>query len=187
MGWQVLRRIGAVGALWNRPGDAWLGIDGMKAAQRNQIFDRLLSDGLILPVEVEETGLTLFIKAEEEEALKAAAQPCTARKQVRMLAPLDCLLWDRRLIEELFGFYYRWEIYTPAEKRQYSYYVLPVLYGERFVGRIEPVLDRKNRTLIIRHFWSEKGFRQNKAFRQALDLELERLMRFHDAEKILWE
>lgn len=187
MAWQVLRRIGAVGALWNRPSDAWLGVDGMKAAQRNQIFDRLLSEGSILPVEVEETGHTLFIKAEEEEALKAAAQPYTERKQVRMLAPLDCLLWDRRLIEELFGFFYRWEIYTPAEKRQYSYYVLPVLYGERFAGRIEPVLDRKNKTLLIRNFWSEKGFRQSKAFRHALEKELERLMRFHDAEKIRWE
>ena len=187
MCWQVLRRIGAVGALWNRPSDAWLGVDGMKAAQRNQIFDRLLSAGSILPVEVEETGHTFFIKAEEEEALKAAVQPCAERKQARMLAPLDCLLWDRRLIEELFGFYYRWEIYTPAEKRQYSYYVLPVLYGERFVGRIEPVLDRKNKTLVVRHFWSEKGFRHSKAFRHALDVELERLLRFHNAEKIRWE
>ncbi len=186
MRWQVLRRIGAVGALWNSPSDAWLGVDGMKAPQRNSIFAALEAEGSILPVEVDGLSKPLYIKAEEKAALEAAAKPCSARKQVRMLAPLDCLMWDRKLIEAVFGFYYRWEIYTPAEKRQYSYYVLPVVYGEHFAGRIEPVLDRKHRVLTVRRFWPEKGFRDTPAFRQALAKELEWLAAFHGAEKVEW-
>ena len=120
MRWQVLRRIGAVGALPNGPSDAWLGVDGMKAAQRSSIFAALEQEGSILPVEVEGLSKPLYIKAEEAVQLAAAAESFTGRKRVRLLAPLDCLLWDRKLIETLFGFYYRWEIYTPAEKRQYS-------------------------------------------------------------------
>lgn len=187
MTWQVLRRIGAVGALWNRPSDAWLGVDGMKAPQRNEIFEALERGGRILPVEVEGLSTPLYIKAEEAAQLAAAEKPSAAKKQVRLLAPLDCLMWDRRLIEAVFGFSYRWEIYTPAEKRQYSYYVLPVVYGERFAGRIEPVLDRKSGVLRVRHFWPEEGFRDTPAFRRSLETELERLAAFHGAREVRWE
>lgn len=187
MTWQVLRRIGAVGALWNRPSDAWLGVDGMKAPQRSEIFAALEKSGQILPVEVEGLSVPVYIKAEEAAQLAAAEKPSAAKKQVRLLAPLDCLMWDRRLIEAVFGFSYRWEIYTPAEKRQYSYYVLPVVYGERFAGRIEPVLDRKGGVLRVRHFWPEAGFRDTPAFRRSLETELERLAAFHGATEVRWE
>lgn len=73
------------------------------------------------------------------------------------LAPLDSFMWDRNLIEALFGFYYRWEIYTPASKRQYGYYTLPLLYGDDIVGRIEPIYDKQSGTLEIRNIWMEKG------------------------------
>lgn len=186
MRWQVLRRIGAIGALWNRPSDAWLGVDGMKSPQRQEIFHSLEAQGDILPVQVEGIPATLYIRAGELEDWKAAATPFTGQKRVRMLAPLDCLMWDRRLIEAIFGFAYTWEIYTPAAKRKYSYYVLPVLYGERFAGRIEPVADRKRKVLTVRNFWPEKGFRQTEAFRKELEKELERLAAFHGLSKVEW-
>lgn len=187
MRWQILRRIGAVGALPNSHSDAWLGVDGMKAAQRNRIFAALEAEGAILPIEAEGLSKLLYIKAEEAETLAAAAAPSTAAKRVRLLAPLDCLMWDRKLIEAVFGFFYRWEIYTPAEKRQYSYYVLPVIYGERFAGRIEPVLDRKSAVLTVRHFWPEKGFRETDAFRRELEKELAYLACFHGVQEVRWE
>ncbi len=187
MRWQVLRRIGAIGALWNRASDAWLGVDGMKSPERQSIFQALEAEGAILPVNVAGLPTTLYIRAEEAEALQTAANSAAGNKQVRLLAPLDCLMWDRKLIEALFGFSYTWEIYTPAEKRKYSYYVLPVLYGERFAGRIEPVADRKNNRLMIRNFWPEKGFRQTAAFRKALESELRLLADFHGLKDIVWE
>lgn len=187
MRWQVLRRIGAIGALWNRPSDAWLGVDGMKSLERQEIFQELEAQGEIFPVQVEGLPSTLYIRTNEREDWMAAAIPFTGQKRIRLLAPLDCLMWDRRLIEAIFGFAYTWEIYTPASKRKYSYYVLPVIYGERFAGRIEPVADRKAKKLIVRNFWPEKGFRQTEAFWKALGSELQLLADFHGLTEVVWE
>ncbi len=74
------------------------------------------------------------------------------------LAPLDPLAWDRDLLLRLWGFDYRWEVYVPAAKRRWGYYVLPLLYGDRFVGRIEPRIDRRTGTLRILGLWWEAGF-----------------------------
>jgi uncharacterized protein YcaQ len=62
---------------------------------------------------------------------------------VSFLAPLYNMLWDRKLIKALFGFDYKWEIYTPEGERKYGYYVLPILYGDSFFGRIEFSCDKK--------------------------------------------
>lgn len=77
------------------------------------------------------------------------------------------MLWDRKLIEALFDFHYRWEIYTPPEKRIYGSYVLPILHGERFVGRIEAVCDRRSKVLRVKNLWWEDGVRRTKAPAQA--------------------
>ena len=61
----------------------------------------------------------------------------TEHNYARFIAPLDNLLWDRKMLEMLFGFSYRWEVYTPVAKRKFGYYVLPVLYNDRFVARFE--------------------------------------------------
>ena len=74
------------------------------------------------------------------------------------LAPLDPLAWDRDLLLRLWDFDYRWEVYVPAAKRRWGYYVLPLLYGDRFVGRIEPRIDRKAGALRILGLWWEDGF-----------------------------
>lgn len=66
------------------------------------------------------------------------------------MAPLDNLLWDRNLIRMIFDFDYKWEIYTPVEKRKYGHYVLPILYGDRLIGRIEAPYDRKEKQLNVK-------------------------------------
>ena len=78
------------------------------------------------------------------------------------------LLWDRRLIAGIFGFEYKWEIYTPQQQRRYGYYVLPVLYGESFAGRLEAVCDRKESILRVLGIWYEPGFQPDRAFQSAL-------------------
>jgi uncharacterized protein YcaQ len=79
--------------------------------------------------------------------------------QVRFLSPFDRLIHDRARTEALFGFHYRLEMYVPKEKRQYGYYVLPILAGDRIVGRIEPVFDRKAGVLRVSGVWWEDGAR----------------------------
>jgi hypothetical protein len=73
------------------------------------------------------------------------------------MAPLDNLLWDRRMLKEIFDFEYKWEVYVPADKRRYGYYVLPVLYGDRFVARFEPGYDKQQGILTIKGWWWEEG------------------------------
>jgi uncharacterized protein YcaQ len=72
-----------------------------------------------------------------------------------LLTPFDRLIHDRRRAEALWDFSYRIEIYVPAAKREFGYYVLPLLVGDRVVGRAEPVFDRKTRTLKLLGAWGD--------------------------------
>ena len=77
--------------------------------------------------------------------------------RITFLSPFDRLVHDRDRVEALWNFYYRLEMYVPAAKREYGYYVLPILHGDQIVGRIEPVFDRKTKQLAVKGLWWEKG------------------------------
>ena len=72
-------------------------------------------------------------------------------------------------------------------QRRYGYYVLPVLYGERFAGRIEPVCDRRERVLRVRHFWPEENVNPSNRFLWALEDAVQALCRFHGLSRVVWE
>ena len=185
--WQVMRRIGAVGMLWNAASDAWLGVDGLNAQARAEVFEALLGAGVIAPVAVEGLARPLYVLRQDLPLLSGCAQPGGQDRTVRLLPPLDCMLWDRRLIAALFDFHYKWEIYTPEAQRRYGYYVLPVLYGERFAGRIEPVCDRRESVLRVRHFWPEENVNPSNRFLWALEDAVQALCRFHGLSRVVWE
>ncbi|MDD3335534.1 MAG: crosslink repair DNA glycosylase YcaQ family protein [Eubacteriales bacterium] len=184
--WQLRRRIGAVGLLPNAPSDAWLGIAGFTAKARALAFRQLLEDDVLTELQVEEGKKPFYLLTDDLPLLKACAKPFLEIKRVRLLPPLDCMLWDRKVISQLFGFAYKWEIYTPQDQRKYTYYALPVLYGERFAGRLEPICDRKKSVLWIRRFWPEKGFSFTEAFTRALETAVERLRVYQGMEQTLW-
>lgn len=185
--WQMLRRIGAVGMLWNAPSDAWLGVDGLSAQARCEDFALLERMGSIVPVEVEELSRPLYILRGDLPLLSRCGQPIAHDRRVRLLAPLDGMLWDRRLIAELFHFSYKWEVYTPESQRRYGYYVLPVLAGEGFAGRVEPVASRESDALLVRSFWPEAGLRLSDRFLWALEDELNILRRFLGLSRLVWD
>jgi uncharacterized protein YcaQ len=94
------------------------------------------------------------------------------------------MIWDRKLIKELFDFEYKWEIYTPEDQRKYGYYVLPILCGEIFVGRIEVIKDIKNAALIVKNLWFEDGVKRTKKLTQDLNKCLQRFLKFHDLKEL---
>ena len=182
--WRVKRRIGAVGLLWNRRSDAWLGIS-MTSEQRDRAFEALEKAGTIAPVQAAGIRFPLYMLSDDLTLMEAVlAGTIDQKPRLEFLAPLDPMLWDRKLIEALWDYRYSWEIYTPAGKRKYGYYVLPMLRGERFVGRIEAAADRKTGTLTVKNIWYEDGVRQTKKLTAALDSAIRRLARLNDCGRI---
>jgi hypothetical protein len=141
----------------------WMGLG--KAPQRRRLQEGLVDGGSLTPVEVEGFRTPRFVVSAELPILDQAEAevargdpPGGCPPGVALLAPLDPLCWDRDLLERLFGFVYRWEVYVPAPKRRFGYYVLPLLYGDRLVGRIELRAERTTGTLRVVGQWWEPGF-----------------------------
>lgn len=182
--WRIKRRVGAVGMLWNRRSDAWLGIN-MSIEQRNAAINALEADGIIVKAEVESIRSPLFFLAEDIPLMEEVRQGALDTKpRLEFLAPLDPMLWDRKLVEALWDYHYKWEIYTPVNQRKYGYYVLPILYGDKFVGRIEAAADRKAATLVVRNIWYEDGVRPTKKLARAIEGACRRLAKFNDCVQI---
>ena len=178
--WRIRRRIGAVGLLWNRNSTAWLGIS-MTTEQRNASFDRLEKSGSITAVQVEGIRFPLYMLSDDLPLMESVLDgQADVKARLEFLAPLDPMLWDRKLIEAIWGFQYSWEIYTPAVKRKYGYYVLPMICGDRFVGRNEPKADRKSNILTVQNIWLEPGVRRTKKLSGQIDKAVQRLAKVND-------
>ncbi|HEX7181378.1 MAG TPA: crosslink repair DNA glycosylase YcaQ family protein [Thermoanaerobaculia bacterium] len=115
-----------------------------------------------------------------EERL-AALPPAPPR--IRLLSPFDPILRDRKRTLRLFNFDYRFEAFVPAPQRVYGYYVLPILEGERLIGRLDPKLLREESLLDVRKIWWETGVRESKGRKIALEAAVERLARLVGAER----
>ncbi|MDE5593763.1 MAG: winged helix DNA-binding domain-containing protein [Clostridiales bacterium] len=153
--WYVKRRIAAVGAVWDKNGGAWLGLFIEKGEGRTPIINELVEHGEIIPVRVEGEKAPFYICRESLPLLDA---PPPAADRAILVAPLDNMIWDRKLVKNIFGFDYSWEVYVPAAKRKYGYYVLPIVIGNRFVGRLEPAQYKPNEKFTIKNVWWENGY-----------------------------
>ena len=177
--WRILRRIGAVGLLWDKNSPAFLGIS-LNADTRRKTFARLAETGKICQVNVEGIRTPFYYLSEDEPLMQAVLDGSADLKpRMSFIAPLDPLLWDKALIKALWDFHYAWEIYTPAEKRRYGYYTLPVLNGDKFVGRIEAVPERKEQILQVKGLWWEPEVRQTKKLQRELEKTLNAFSRFN--------
>jgi uncharacterized protein len=155
--WHVFRRAGGLGLVDMRVTAKFGGLIGWRDGQIKAAIVRLAEKGRLVPVTIEELPRQrLYIRRDDVPALAAAAKGYPGKQRAALIAPLDNLMWDLKLVEMLFGFRYAWEVYKPAEKRDYGYYVLPVLYGDRFVARIDPAFDRASRILTVKNWWWEK-------------------------------
>ncbi|MBX3005930.1 MAG: YcaQ family DNA glycosylase [Anaerolineales bacterium] len=179
--WHVLRRIESMGLARPQGNGQWGGIQ--RSGSLEPVLARLVGREAIARVGVEGVpGQVFYLPRSQLAALQRT--PPRRAAAASFLAPLDNLLWDRDLLEQLFGFYYRWEVYVPEAKRQYGYYVLPVLYGDAFVARFDPGYDRKTQTLTIKNWWWQPGVpRRDEAMQTALAQCLRDFMRYLGAQR----
>ena len=157
--------------------------------ERRALHKELVELGALWPVDVEGLRGPRFVVAEELPLLESllgslpGSTPCVA-----FIAPFDSLLWDTALLERLFGFEYIWEGFFPPAKRRWGYYVLPVVFGNRFVGRLEPRIDRARARVEIVDLRWEDGFApaESGGFVDAMRDALRAYLRFAGAGNIEW-
>ena len=149
----------------------------------------LVDAGLLTPVRLEGHKQLWYVPSSEKDVVIAAEHAAPiAQPMVSFLAPLDPFMWDRKLVAHLFGFDYLWEVYVPEVKRRWGYYVLPVLFGDHLVGRIEPRIERATRTLRVLGVWWERGFqpKAHDGFIPQMRAALAEYMDFVGARKLEW-
>jgi uncharacterized protein len=152
---------------------------------RTALREELVATGELVPVEVENVrGKRLVLRAEVDLLDRPPEPP----PSVAFLPPFDPLVWDRGLLGSLFEFEYVWELFVPPEKRRWGWYVLPILFGDRLVGRIEPRIDRAGGRVQVLGLWWEDGFapRRTEGFVDAMRDALRAYLRFGLATRIEW-
>lgn len=145
------------------------------------------AEGSLVPVEVqaEDGSWSRGVACPNIEQRLAELAPPTSR--LRILNPFDPAIRDRVRLKRLFGFDYTVEMFVPAAKRQWGYYVFPMLEGSRFVGRVEAKADRSKGTLKVLNYWLEPGVAPTPARLKKLEAELARLSRFAGLGTVIWE
>jgi uncharacterized protein YcaQ len=145
----------------------------------------LVEAGEVAPVEVEgDPGTEQYALSGD---LERAAGLGPVPSLLQLLSPFDNLIIQRERVQRLFGFAYALECYTPPAKRKYGYFVLPLLWGERFVGRLDPKADRKKGVLSVRNLVLEPDFAPSDEFLAALAVKLAAFARFNGCEAIQFE
>jgi uncharacterized protein YcaQ len=172
----VLRAVRARGALTESAIAEHYRLPGRTATVRPHV-EALVQEGSLLRLAVDDGGPPVLVPRELEPA---ELPPSTAT----LLSPFDNLLWDRPFAERLFGFRHVMEIYKPAAQRVYGYYVLPLLRGDRIVGRADLKSDRKAGELRVLAFHREPGVRNSAALETAFGRALERLARCAGLEHV---
>jgi uncharacterized protein YcaQ len=152
---------------------------------RTALREELVSSGELVAVEVENVRGKRFVLRDEVDLLERPPEPPPS---VAFLPPFDPLVWDRSLLGSLFEFEYVWELFHPPAKRRWGWYVLPMLYGDRFVGRIEPRIDRADGRVQVIGLWWEDGFAPGRAegFVYAMRDALRAYLGFASATRIEW-
>jgi uncharacterized protein YcaQ len=153
----------------------------LKVFQRKMLIKELVENHRLIPVKIEGVKHVYYFFEEYLRLLEGSDE--SIGKGVYFIAPLDNLVWNRKMILEIFDFNYAWEVYKVPEKRVYGYYVMPILYGGRFIGRLDPKLDRQNKKMTINSLLLEKKD-LDRSLTSELAAALQRFLDFHAVSNV---
>ncbi|MCG8571872.1 MAG: winged helix DNA-binding domain-containing protein [Spirochaetes bacterium] len=181
--WRVLRRMGSMGLVNPKAPEFWLGIHQTTGDDKKKVFKHLLDENKIIPVHVKEIpNKTYYIREIDQNYLDHC--PAFKTKKAAIIGALDNFIWDRNLINDIFQFKYSWEVYIPAAKRKYGYYVLPILYGDQFIARFEPQFDKKQKVFTIANWWWEAEVKLDDEMEEALIEAFQNFTKYLKADSI---
>jgi uncharacterized protein YcaQ len=154
-------------------------------AGRTALREELVESGELVPVTVEGLRGPRFVLRDAVELLASPPEPPAS---VAFLPPMDPLMWDRSLLKPLYDFDWVWEVFTPEPKRRWGYYVLPIHFRDRLVGRIEPRIDRDDGRVRVLGLWWEEGFSpaRGEGFVDAMREALAAYLRLAGADRLEW-
>jgi uncharacterized protein YcaQ len=157
--WAVRERVIAAGLLARSGGSNW---SMLREARNSGVVESMLEDGELVEVQIEESSRRYLATPRFLKTRKAAYDD-----RVRILGPLEPLLWDRDLVRHAFGFDYVWEVYKPAPQRVWGWYVCPLLHRDALIGRIDARAE--GRTLVVRRLWLESDDADEGAVHESLE------------------
>lgn len=143
--WAIVARVQAAGLLRRASGPHW---SMLGDARKSPLVGELIEEGIL-----EDVGIEGFSRRYLAPAKFMKTKPTTPDDRMRILGPLDPLVWDRELVQHVFGFEYVWEVYKPEKLRRYGWYVCPLLQHGQFVGRLSGRVE--DGTLVIDRLWRE--------------------------------
>ena len=141
-------------------------------------IDALVADGLVERREVDDGGAPVLLPA-------GTSLDVSAPSAAVLLSPFDNLLWDRPFARRALGFDHLIEVYKPAPQRRFGYYVLPLLWRDRIVGRADLKSERASGDLVVRAFHREPGVRDSRSLDDAFERALDRLRRVIGLERVV--
>lgn len=145
--WALRERVQAAGLLTRASGSSW---SMLSEVRLSTLIDDMINEEKLLEVTIEGTSrrylaLPSFLKK----------RPARYDNRVRILAPLDPLLWDRALVRHIFDFDYVWEVYKPEKQRRWGWYVCPLLHRDQLIGRVEARTEKNS--LVVKKLWLRSG------------------------------
>jgi uncharacterized protein YcaQ len=148
---QTALALGAAPAAWYADYFRLQKADALKALKE------LVQEGVIVEVGVEGETVPYYIHRDFKKALKKITDGAIVPERTVLLSPFDPVVWDRKRLIAMFGMDYKIEVYTPEAKRKYGYFTLPILHGNRMVGRLDPKAHRAQGRFEVKAIHLEPG------------------------------
>jgi len=168
--WALRERVHAAGLLTRAGGSMWSMLGGVRTSG---LVDEMIEAGELLEVAIEDSPRRYLALSSFLETKRVRYDD-----RVRILGPLDPLLWDRNLVRHAFDFEYVWEVYKPASQRRWGWYVCPLLQRDALIGRVEARVEKN--ALAVKKLWLEGD-----ADRDAIDAAFERHAELCGATKVV--